>query len=112
MARSPNLLDPFWLHTGSVEASATLSVKNVVPVAAPSAQVPYVSGAHAPAVGAMPGVKGQLLDRSELYVLPRMPYPRTRYSPAVGRMFPVPITATLRTTVTTTVTSTVAISAA
>jgi len=33
---------------GSVEASATLSVRNPVPAVALPAQVPYVSGVHAP----------------------------------------------------------------
>ena len=55
---------------GSVEASATVNIGNLVYVAAPPAQFLYVSGAHAPTVGTMPGVRSQLLDTSELYVLP------------------------------------------
>jgi len=60
----------------------------------------------------MPGDRSRLPDPSELYVLPRMPYPRTGYLPAVGRMLPAPITATVRTIATTTITSTAAVFAA
>jgi len=64
-------------------------------------------------LGMMPGVRSRLPDPSELYALPRMPYPRMGYSPAaVGQMMPAPIIAMVRTTITTTITSTVAASAA
>jgi len=93
---------------GSMEASATLSVGNPVPVAALPARLSYVSGAHAPTVGAMPGDRSRLPDPS----LPRMPHLRMGYLPAVGRMLPAPITAMVRTTATTTITLTAAVSAA
>jgi len=100
---------------GFVQASIMQSVGNPVSVAALPAQPLSVSGAyaHAPMAGAMPGVWSQLPDSSELYELPRMPYPHMGYSPApAGRMMTASITAVARTTVTTTVTSTVAVSAA
>jgi len=98
-----------------VETSATQSVGNPVSVAALPAQPLSVSGAyvHAPMAGVMPGVWSQLPDPSELYKLPRMPYPCMGYSPApAGQMMPAPITAVAQITITTTVTSTVAVSAA
>jgi len=98
-----------------VEGSTAQIVQNVVPVAALPAHPLSVSGAyvHVPSAGVMPGVRSQLSDLSELYVVPRMPYPRVGHSTAAaGRMMPVPITAAVRTTVTTTITSTVAASAA
>ena len=69
---------------GSVEASATVSIGNLVPAAVLPVQLLYVSGAHVSALGAMPGDRSHLPDPSELYTLPRMPYPRMGYSPAVG----------------------------
>ena len=78
------------------------------------AQPLFVSGAyaHASPIGAMPGVRSRLPDPSELYALPRMPYPSVGYlPPPVGRMTPAPITATARAAVTTTVTSSIAMSA-
>jgi len=86
-----------------------------IPVVARPAQPLSVSGAyaHAPPIGAMPGVRSWLPDPSELYALPRMPYPSVGYLPApAGRMTPAPITATARAAVTTTVTSSIAMSAA
>jgi len=100
---------------GFVEASAMPTVQNPVPAVALPAQPLSVSGAyaHAPTSGATVGVPSRFPDPSELYALPRMPYPRMGYSPApAGRMMPASITATVRTTVTTTVTSTIAASAA
>jgi len=79
------------------------------------AQPLSVNGAYAypPPISTMPGVWSQLPDPSELYVLPRMPYPHMGYLPApAGRMMPAPITTAARTTVTTTVTPSVAVSAA
>jgi len=83
------------------------TVRNPVPVAALPMQPLSVNGAyaHAPMAGTTPGVWSQLPDPSELYALPRMPYPRVGYSAAsAGRMMPAPITAAAWTTVTTTVT--------
>jgi len=59
---------------GFMEASATQTVGNPVPVAALPAQRLSVSGAyaHAPAAAATPGVWSRLPDPSELYALPRM----------------------------------------
>ena len=94
-----------------MEASATLSIGNPVPVVASPVRLPYVSGVYAPTVGVMPGDRSQLPDPSELYALPRMPYPCMGYLPAVGQMLPAPITATVRTTATTTITSIAAVSA-
>jgi len=98
---------------GLVEASATQTVGNPVPAVPLPAQLLYVSGAHAPMVDATTGVWSWLPDPSELYALPRMPYPHMGHSTlAAGRMMPAPITAVVQTTVTTTITSTVAASAA
>jgi len=100
---------------GFVEASAMQTVRNPVPAVVLPAQLLSASGAyaHVKTVGMMPGVRSQLPDPSELYTLPRMPYPRVGHSTAVaGRMMPAPITAAVRTTATTTITSTVAASAA
>jgi len=99
---------------GLAEASAAWSVPNPVPAVARPAQPLSVSDAyaHAPPIGAMPGVRSQLPDPSELYALPRMPYSRVGYLPVpAGRMTPVPITVTTRTAITTTVTSSIAASA-
>jgi len=92
---------------GFAEASAAQPVLDPVPAAALPAQPLSVSGAHVHAspVGTMPGVRSRLPDPSELYALPRMPYPRMGYSPA-------PITVTTRTAITTTVTSSIAASEA
>jgi len=79
---------------GFVEASATQTIGNLVPVVVLPTQPLSVSGVYAPMAGAMPGVWSQLSDPSELYALPRMPYPRVGHSTAAaGLMAPVPITA-------------------
>jgi len=116
VAGNGQVADPCGPLTGSisgfVEASATQTVGNPVPAIALPAQPLSVSGAyaHAPVAGAMPGVWSRLPDPSELYALPRMPYPHMGYPPApVGRISPAPITAAVRTTVMTTITSTVAV---
>ena len=89
------------------------AVGNPVPAIVLPAQLPYVSGAHAPMAGVTPGVWSRLPDPSELCALPRMPYPCMGHSTAAARrMMPAPITATVQTTITTIITSTVAVSAA
>jgi len=113
-AMSPQLLDPLRAPYRESRKLAPCPISNLVPPVALPAQPLSVSGAyaHAPPIGAMPGVWSRLPDPSELYVLPRMPYSCAGYLPApAGRMMPAPITVTARTTVTTTVTSSIAISA-
>jgi len=81
VAGNGQVADPSGLLAGSipgfVEASTTQAVGNPIPAVVLPAQPLSVSGAyaHAPTAGTILGVRSRLPDPSELYVLPRMPYP-------------------------------------